>query len=134
MNKTMRITGLALTSALTLGTLVATATPAQASHGHDDRVIARGNCDGGSGTWKLKAKHDDGLIEYEFEVDTNKAGQRWAVKVYHNGDRIVSGHKTTKAPSGSFSMEKRTANRAGQDTIKAKATRGSRVCSGKVTL
>ena len=87
--------------------------PAQAKHhgGGDDRVEARGACTGG-GHWKLKAKHDDGRIEYEFEVDTNKVGKRWTVKVSDNGHRVFSGHRTTQPPSGSFSLEKMTKNRA----------------------
>ncbi len=135
MNTAMRGAGLALTTMIAAGSLTAFAMPAQAKDhgGGDDRVEARGACTGG-GHWKLKAKHDDGRIEYEFEVDTNKVGQRWTVKVSDNGHRIFSGHRTTKAPSGSFSLEKTTKNRAGTDVIKAKATRGSKVCSGKVSL
>ena len=83
MNTAIRGAGLALTTLIAAGSLTAFAMPAQAKDhgGGDDRVEARGACTGG-GHWKLKAKHDEGRIEYEFEVDTNKVGQRWTVKVW----------------------------------------------------
>ena len=86
MNTAMRGAGLALTTMIAAGSLAAVrhARPGQGSRWRDDRVEARGTCTGG-GTWKLKAKHDDGRIEYEFEVDTNKVGQRWTVKASDNG-------------------------------------------------
>ena len=86
MNTAMRGAGLALSTMIAAGSLTAFATPAQAKDhgGGDDRVEARGACIGG-GHWKLKAKHDDGRIEYEFEVDTNKVGKRWTVKASDNG-------------------------------------------------
>jgi hypothetical protein len=107
------------------------ATPAQASGG--DFVRKSGTCTNGS-TWKLKAKHDDGRIEWEFEVDTNRNGRVWAVKVTDNGRTVFSGNRTTRAPSGSFSVERRTANRAGVDAIRARATRGTAVCAGSLRV
>lgn len=120
--------------AATLATLVvpmAMAVPAQAKG--SDGVVASGACTSG-GTWKLKAKHDDSRIEWEFEVDTNRNGQVWAVKVTDNGSRAFSGKATTIAPSGSFSVERKTADRAGADVIRATATRGTASCSGSVTV
>jgi hypothetical protein len=99
----------------------------------DDEVISRGQCTLG-GDWKLKAKPDDGRIEVEFEVDTNRVGQRWKVRMSDNRVRFFAGRRTTQAPSGSFSVERRTANRAGQDVIRARAVRGDNVCAGRVTL
>ena len=49
-------------------------------HGGGGSVVeARGTCTNGA-HWDLKAKHNDGRIELEFEVDTNRAGQVWAVR------------------------------------------------------
>ena len=31
--------------------------------------------------FKLKAKHDNALIQVEYEVDTNRVGQAWAVRL-----------------------------------------------------
>ena len=50
------------------------------------------------------------------------------------GDPRSSGRRTTVAPSGSFSVEKRIPNRSGVDRITGRATRGSVVCSTSVSL
>ena len=52
---------------------------------NDDDVIKRGNCSG-SANWKLKAKPDDGRLEVEGEVDSNKHGQVWRWRIIHDGD------------------------------------------------
>ena len=127
-------------TSLSIGALVATAlagtitlaTPASA-HGGDDGVIKRGSCTN-AGTWKLKAKHDDGQIEVEFEVDTNRAGKTFKVRLSDNRDVFFRGQRTTQPPSGSFEVERRTANRAGTDVIRGHAVRGDNVCAGTVRL
>ena len=127
------------TASLSIGVVAATvlagtislATPASARGG--DEVINRGSCTG-AGTWKLKAKHDDGRIEVEFEVDTNRVGQRWKVRLSDNRVVFFRDHRITRAPSGSFEVERRTANRAGTDVVRGRAVRGDNVCAGKVRL
>ncbi len=115
------------------GIAVLTTVPAQASGGDDYRVIRTGDCSG-SATWKLKAKEDDGRIEVEFEVDSNRNGQVWAVALRRDGALVWSGNRTTVAPSGSFSVERRISNSAGDDVIVGRATHGSQVCRGQVTF
>jgi len=112
---------------------LATALPAHASGG-TSAVTKTGSCSG-SAVWKLKAKHDDtGRIEVEWQVDSNKVGQTWTVRLRDNGTLFFSGSRTTKAPSGSFSVQKFTANRAGSDTISARSVHGTQVCKGSVTV
>lgn len=120
------------------------AAPAMASHGADDNgaghgggtVVAKsGQCSNGAGTWTLKAKADDAGLEIEFEVDTNRAGQVWHVRITDNRHLVLSRDVRTQAPSGSFSVNPRTANRVGTtDTIRAHAFRGDRVCGGLVRV
>jgi hypothetical protein len=113
-----------------LAMLLTLAGPADAKSA---RVEKRGRCSGG-GVWKPKSKPEDGgRLEVEFEVDTNRAGQLWTVRVTDNNATVFSGKARTGGPSGSFSIERRTANRPGRDVIRARATYGSRVCSGSVT-
>ena len=102
------------------------------AHAKDGRVTASGSC--GGPTWKLQAQPDDGRVQIEFELDSNVVGQTWAVKIADNGTSVFSGSRRTTAPSGSFSVEVRTANRTGNDVITAGATRGAKTCSGAVTL
>ena len=123
-------TAAGLTAVLCASTMLAIS-PAQASGGSG--VRAGGTCSGG-GVWKLKAKHDNGRIAVEFEVDTNRAGQRWHVRITDNSHLVTDRFATTVAPSGSFTVRTVSGNRVGKDTIRASATRGTRTCSGLVRL
>ena len=115
-------------------TPIALAAPALASGGSGGGgVTSKGACVGG-GVYKLKAKHDNALIQVEYEVDTNHVGQSWAVRLTDNGATIFSGTVKTTAPSGSFTIHKATANRAGTDVIRAHATMGTHSCGGAVSL
>ena len=76
-----------------------------------DGVRVAGTCSDGSSS-KLKVKHDDGRIEAEFEVDQNRNGVRWNVELRRNGRLVFSGVRTTVAPSGSFSLERKIAGGA----------------------
>ena len=124
------------TAAITIGLtapLLATATPAFASGGGGGGVRASGACTNG-GHFELKAKHDDGKIEMEYEVDSNRAGQVWAVRITDNGTVVVSRHVTTAGRSGSFTVRKVIANQPGLDKIHARATFQNHTCGGAVTL
>jgi hypothetical protein len=112
---------------------VALLAPAAEASGGGARVIRTGSCSG-SADWKLKAKHDDGRLELEFEVDSNRSGQSWAVRVTDDGHRVFSGHRTTHGRSGSFSLELRPADRAGTDTVRARATHAGQTCVGTVRI
>ncbi|MDO8186970.1 hypothetical protein Q5424_07140 [Conexibacter sp. JD483] len=100
----------------------------------DEKRVA-GRCDGRS-TSKLKVKHDDGRIEAEFEVDQNRNGVTWGVQLRRNGRVVVSTSATTRAPSGSFSVERKLARGSGSsDRISARAVSPSgEVCSAAATL
>jgi hypothetical protein len=111
---------------------LAAAGPAQAKGGNP-AVKASGSCVGG-GSWELKAKHDDGRVEVEFEVDTNRAGQLWHVVLTDNNVTVLSANKRTVAPSGSFSVRALITDRPGVDTIRAHATFASRSCAGSVRV
>ena len=123
------------TAAITVGLtapLVAVATPAFASGGGGG-VSSSGACTNG-GHFELKAKHDDGRIEMEYQVDSNRSGQVWAVRITDNGTVVVSRNATTAGPSGSFTIRKVIANQPGADKIHAHATFSSQICGGTVAL
>ena len=73
-------------------------------------------------------------IEVEFEVDSNRNGQRWTYTIRRNGVLKASGARRTLAPSGSFTVAKRITNAAGVDRIVAvaKNPRTGEVCSATV--
>jgi hypothetical protein len=89
------------------------AAPAGAKAG-DVRVA--GTCNK-SATTKIKLASRDGRIETETEVDSNRNGQTWSVRMRQNGVLVLNTTAVTKAPSGSFTVRKVLANKVGTDTI-----------------
>jgi hypothetical protein len=122
----------ATTAALTGLALVAPA--ANASGGTPD-VRSNGSCTIGA-AWKLKAKPDDGKVSIEFEVDSNRVGQTWSVRLTDNLNQVFTGSRKTLAPSGSFTVSILRPNLAGTDTIRARAVNAANgsVCAGRVVL
>jgi hypothetical protein len=115
-----------------LAGMFATGTAAMAK-GTD--VIRRGACSGAS-DWKLKLSPDNGKIEVEYQVDSNKVGQTWHVKLFHDGNRIFAGTRQTQAPSGSFEVRVRANNTAGTDSFRGRATNAAtgEVCGGSASI
>lgn len=124
---------LAITTAALLTLPVLAAAPAQAS-GSDD-VRRSGSCSG-STDWKIKAGPDNGRIEVEAEIDSNRNGQTWRWTLRHDGDVVDTGRSTTHAPSGSFSVDRRTGNSAGRDAFKFRAVNPAtgETCVARVSL
>ena len=116
--------------ALTSAALLATAAPALAKDGD---VRTSGPCQGVA-TWKMKASPENGRIEVEAEVDSNRVGQNWNWTLFHNGNVASSGTSRTTAPSGSFEVRRVLANRAGTDTFRFYARRPGtqQICNGTV--
>lgn len=125
-----RMMRIALAGALVL--TVAGAMPATAKAGD---VIRRGACSGAS-TWKLKLSPQDGQIQVEYEVDSNKVGQTWAVRLFQNGNRIFAGRRVTQAPSGSFTVRVLANDTVGTDAFRGRATNlaTGEVCRGTASI
>ena len=66
----VRRTAILAASAATLSTVALLPATAHAKGDDDGRVQRSGSCV--TGVWKLKAKPDDGRLEVEFEIDTNR--------------------------------------------------------------
>ena len=123
---------LVLAAAALSAVAAAPALASEGSHGGGG-VRASGSCSGAS-TWKLSAKADDGRLEVEFEVDSNRSAQTWAWRLRDSGAPVATGTARTTAPSGSFTVERRIANTAGPDVIRFRATHAGEVCTGAVTV
>jgi hypothetical protein len=121
--------------AMAVGLLGAATTPALASHGGGDAVRRSGACTSGA-VWKLKAKPDNGRIQVEAEVDSNRAGQHWRWRIFHDGRLSVRGRATTHLPSGSFSVERLLVNTPGPDRIGLRAVnrRSGERCHGSLRI
>jgi hypothetical protein len=128
----IRPISLAAASVLT-ASLALAAMPASASGGDDDRVIKTGSCSG-SADWKLKVKTDNNKLEVEGEVDSNTNGQAWAWKIKDNGSVAASGTSTTGGASGSFSVERKIADKSGTDRVVFKAKYAGQTCRGVIAF
>jgi hypothetical protein len=106
-----------LGAAMLAGVITAVPSPAMAKSGD---VVRAGSCTG-SADWKLKVGPDNGRWEVEFEVDSNRVGQTWRVKIRSNGVIRYNRLKVTQAPSGSLTARKRVPDTAGSDLIVARA-------------
>jgi hypothetical protein len=130
----LTLTSRTAVAAIALGLVAGATTPALASGGGGD-VRRGGGCTHGS-VWRLKAKPDDGRIEVEAEVDSNRAGQAWTWRILHDGRVSAHGRSRTRPPSGSFSVERRLVDTAGRDHIGWRAfNRGTgEHCHGTLSL
>lgn len=129
----LRHTAATATVVLAFGAL--STLPAAAAAKDGGEVERRGNCSM-STDWKLKAKADDGRIEVEAEVDSNRSGQTWTWRILHNGGVSAHGTATTKPPSGSFEVRRLLVNAAGPDQIGWRSTNTAtgETCSGGLTF
>ncbi len=86
----MRKRNLIATCVLMCAALLMVAPAAQAGSGggggNDGEVIRRGSCSGQS-DWKVKVKPDDGGLELEFEVDSER--ERAALERPHQPERLA---------------------------------------------
>jgi len=130
---TARIVAATVAAVATIAVPVTLAVPADARGGAE--VIRTGDCSLRA-DWKLKVKQDNGRLEVEAEVDSNRVGQTWRWFIRHNGSISARGVATTQAPSGSFTVRRRLVDLAGIDTIvfRARNPRTDEVCRGVVRL
>ena len=125
---------IAATAALIAATTLAAPRRRPGQAGDDDReVIRHGSCSG-STDWKMKAKADDGRIEVESEIDSNRNGQVWRWTLRHDGRVAADGRSTTRGRSGSFEVERKTRNSAGTDAFRFRAVNraSGEVCVARV--
>jgi hypothetical protein len=116
---------------IALATAALALTPATAlAKGDDDETRVTGRCTGNS-TAKFKVKPDDGRLEAEFEVDQNRNGVTWRVRMRRGNRTLVSTRATTRAPSGSFSVERKVARGSGRITATATSPSGE-VCRATI--
>jgi hypothetical protein len=116
LTRTTAISSLA-TVALVAGGIAVSA-PAEAKSA---RVVVAAHCSTTHTVGKLKAHADNGRIEVEWEIDSNRNGQRWSWTLRHDGVLKSSGIRTTLAPSGSFSVDRFMTNATGIHRISATA-------------
>ena len=131
----MRIPTRIATAAALATVTAATTLPAFPALAKDGDVVRRGACSGAT-HWKVKAGPEDGRIEVEGEIDSNKSGQVWTWRLLHNGSLSAKGTAKTAGASGSFTVRRTVTNLAGADHLKFRAVRSAtgEVCNGSVTF
>jgi hypothetical protein len=109
--------------------------PAGVAVAGNNDVIQQGSCSGSS-DWKLKLSPEDNGIEAEFEVDQNVSGDRWRVRIRHDGDLAFRGTRTTGGASGSFEVRIVENDNSGTDNFRARARNVStgEVCVGTAAI
>jgi hypothetical protein len=117
-----------ITSVLVATTLVAAPMTASAK---DSDIIRRGSCTAAA-DWKLKLSPENGRIEVEFEVDQNRNGRKWNIRMKRNGNVFWRGSRRTQPPSGSFEVRRLTRDGSGVERIvvRARDVRSGEVCRG----
>ena len=106
-----------ITTILAATAIAAIAVPASApASGGGGTIRSPGKCSAAS-TSKIKVKPRDGRLEVELEVDQNRNGVKWNWKLKDNSALVFHGTATTKAPSGSFSVERKINDSAGNDDV-----------------
>lgn len=119
-------TGAAIvTASLGVGLLAVASAPAASAK--SPRVIETAQC--GPVFTKLKVSPEDGGMEVEYELDQNRTGKRWSLRMSLDGQQVASGSRVTAGRSGSFEWRVVTADPAGTNTWTVTARRGSTTCT-----
>jgi len=126
MNAYQRLAAAALTTGMAVTSFAVMSAPAHAGTAF---TLRQGTCSGSSLT-DLKVKRDNGRLEVEGEVDSNVNAQTWRWGLRHDGQRVFSGARFTRGPSGSFTVHRFIDNNAGADRIvfNARNIRSGEVC------
>lgn len=103
------------------------------AYAHDDDADREGTCTGGI-SWRMRAKADDGRIEIEAEIDTDRADRRWTWVLRHNGSVSDRGAARTSGSAGSFEVERTAIDVHGSDTFRFRASHRAVACVARVVL
>ncbi len=79
-----------------------------------------GRCSARS-TWDLNLEKENGRIDIDVEIDSPTAGQRWTIKVTHEGRTVVNRTRTTDR-DGEVEVSKHVPNTRGKDKVTFRAT------------
>jgi hypothetical protein len=99
----------------------------------NDSDVERGGACSGRSDWKVKLSEENGAIEVEYEVDQNRVGDVWRVRIRRDGHLVMSGRRRAAGPSGSFEARIVRPNPPGGDVFRARAVNTStgEVCRGR---
>lgn len=92
-----------------------------------------GSCSQGKARYDFDVDKDDGRFEVDLEVDSNRRGQKWRLRLFHDGERVFSDVRTTDR-EGEAEYERNRPNTVGRDTFRARARNlgNGEVCSVRI--
>ena len=129
MNKCLALAVAALTGTAAL-TIPSVATAASAEV---EREMS-GGCSVSS-RWDFNLEKEHGRIDVDAEVDAPAPGQRWTVKVTHEGRTVYNRVRTTDR-EGEIDVSRYVDNTRGKDKVTFRATNSStgEVCSASLSI
>lgn len=81
----------------------------------------QGSCRAGSEWYLYVGREDGGRLEVDFEVESDRRGEAWRVRLTNDGQAFFRGTRTTNR-AGEFDVERYTRDGRGTDRIVARAT------------
>jgi hypothetical protein len=113
---------------------LALAAPATALARSEKDARVSGICGKGA-TSQLRLKANDGGIEVEFEVKSNRSGERWRVTLVHERRVVWRGRTRTRSGSRAFRIRRSIPDFDGIDEVSARASGpGGRTCHATTML
>ncbi len=90
---------------------------------------------GAAGTeWEFNVEKEGKRIDVDLDVESPRVGQKWDVRLYHNGKRVTKVVRTTDS-DGEFELDRNRPNKKGKDTLRFKAVSSSgEVLRGKIRI
>ena len=131
MNKRIALATAALTgTALLAVPVAATAAPIRA----DVEREKDGTCSSSS-TWDFNLEKEHGRIDIDVDVDSRAAGQKWKVKITHEGKTVYNKTRTTDR-EGEIDVSRNVKDTRGKDKVTFRATNNStgEVCRASLTI
>lgn len=112
---------LAVAVCVALALALGAAAPALGSARDDDDARVKGTCGKGV-TSQLRLQAEDGAISVEFELDSNRGGQRWRLVLVHERRVVWRGRARTRSGSGSFRIRRSVPDFSGVDQVSVRAS------------
>ena len=131
MNRRIALATAALTgSALLAVPVAASAAPIRA----DVEREKDGRCSSSS-TWDFNHEKEHGRIDIDVDVDSRAAGQKWKVKITHEGNTVYNKTRTTDR-EGEIDVSRNVKDTRGKDKVTFRATNNStgEVCRASLTI
>ena len=83
-------------------------------------VQTLGSCSQGKARYELEVDREHGHYEVSFDLDSNRSGQQWRLKLFHDGDRVFNDVRRTDGER-EVDFERDRPDTAGKDRFHATA-------------